>query len=143
MSYTFVSNLIERLVKEENECSRVLGAVGKDSCLACYKAMKSGYRVGYLLNFISNQYKRCCFHGIEADLLDLQAELTGIPLIQKEVSSDMEKYETEFKEAVSEIKPKGIQGMVFGDIYLNVALKRQLGMLPKLYQAVSFTCYIG
>ena len=31
----------------------------------------------------------------------------------------MEKYETEFKEAVSEIKPKGIQGMVFGDIYLE------------------------
>jgi len=92
---------------------------GKDSCLACYKAMKSGYRAGYLLNFISNQYKRCCFHGIEADLLNLQAELIGIPLIQKEVSPDMEKYETEFKEAVLDIKSKGIQGMIFGDIYLE------------------------
>ena len=56
---------------------------GKDSCLACYKAMKSGYRVGYLLNFISNQYKRCCFHGIEADLLDLQAELIRYPIDTK------------------------------------------------------------
>jgi diphthine-ammonia ligase len=92
---------------------------GKDSCLACYKAIKNGHRVEYLLNFISDQYKRCCFHGIEANLIHLQAELVGIPLIQKEVSPDMEKYETEFKAAVSEIKTKGIEGMVFGDVYLE------------------------
>lgn len=92
---------------------------GKDSCLACYKAIESGYQVRYLLNFISKEYKRCCFHGIEASLLNLQAELIGILLIQREVSADMEKYETEFKAAVSEIKTKEIQGMVFGDVYLE------------------------
>jgi diphthine-ammonia ligase len=92
---------------------------GKDSCLACYKTIKEGYPIRYLLNFISNQYKRCCFHGIEANLIHLQAELIGIPLIQKEVSPDMEKYETEFKAAASELKTKGIEGMVFGDIYLE------------------------
>ena len=92
---------------------------GKDSCLACYKAIESGYQVRYLLNFISKEYKRCCFHGIKASLLNLQAELIGILLIQREVSADMEKYETEFKAAVSEIKTKEIQGMVFGDVYLE------------------------
>jgi diphthine-ammonia ligase len=92
---------------------------GKDSCLACYKTIKEGHQIRYLLNFISDQYKRCCFHGIEANLIHLQAELIGIPLIQKEVSPDMEKYETEFKAAVSELKTKGIEGMVFGDIYLE------------------------
>ena len=92
---------------------------GKDSCLACYKAIQNGYQVRYLLNFISLQYRRCCFHGIEADLLNLQAGLIDVPLIQKEVSPEMEKYEREFKEAVSEIKTKGIQGMVFGDVYLE------------------------
>jgi uncharacterized protein (TIGR00290 family) len=92
---------------------------GKDSCLACYKAMKRGYQVEYLLNFISKEYKRCCFHGLEAELLNLQAQLIGIPLIQKEVSPDMEEYEREFKEAVSEIKASGIEGMVFGDVYLE------------------------
>lgn len=92
---------------------------GKDSCLAAYKAIKSGDQVRYLLNFTSKRYKRCCFHGIEADLLNLQAELIGIPLIQNEVSDDMEKYETEFKAAVLEMKTKGIEGMVFGDIYLE------------------------
>lgn len=91
---------------------------GKDSCLACYKAMKTGYNVKYLLNFISREYKRCCFHGIEERLLGLQANLIRIPLVQKEVSPDMQKYEEEFKEAVSGLKARGIKGMVFGDIYL-------------------------
>jgi uncharacterized protein (TIGR00290 family) len=92
---------------------------GKDSCLACYMAMKRGYQVEYLLNFISKEYKRCCFHGLEAELLKLQASLIGIPLFQKEVSPDMEEYEREFKEAVSEVKASGIGGMVFGDVYLE------------------------
>lgn len=92
---------------------------GKDSCLACYQAMQRGYQVEYLLNFISEEYKRCCFHGIEAKLLNLQAGLIGIPIIQKEVSPDMKEYEKEFKEAVSKAKADGIRGMVFGDIYLD------------------------
>jgi uncharacterized protein (TIGR00290 family) len=91
---------------------------GKDSCLACYQALRQGYQIKYLLNFISREYKRCCFHGIEAELLRLQAKLVGIPLVQKEVSPDMQKYEEEFKQAVQELKARGITGMVFGDIYL-------------------------
>ena len=92
---------------------------GKDSCLACYKAIKEGHRVSYLLNFISKQTKRGCFHGIDSKLMEIQSKAIGIPIFQKEVSSDMKKYEEEFKSAVSELKEKEkIEGMVFGDIYL-------------------------
>lgn len=91
---------------------------GKDSCLACYRAMQQGYDVKLLLNFISRESKRGCFHGIEGRLLKHQAGLIGIPLTQKEVSPDMEKYEAEFKEAVTELRGKEIGSMVFGDIYL-------------------------
>lgn len=90
---------------------------GKDSCLACYKAIKEGYQIKYLLNFISKESKRCCFHGLEAKLIKLQTELIGIPLIQKEVTPDMQEYEKEFKAAVSELKDA--RAMVFGDIYLD------------------------
>lgn len=91
---------------------------GKDSSLACYKAIQQGYSVKYLLNFISRESKRGCFHGIEAGLLKLQAEAVGIPLVQKEVSPDMKMYEQEFKQAVLELKARGLNTMVFGDIYL-------------------------
>lgn len=90
---------------------------GKDSCLACYRAVKQGYRMQALMNFISKEYKRCCFHGVEAGLIQGQSDLMGIPLIQHEVTADMKTYEQEFKAAVGAVV--GVQGMVFGDIYLD------------------------
>jgi len=92
---------------------------GKDSCLACYKAIQAGYEIKYLLNFISVEYNRVCFHGIVADLLRQQAELIGIPVSQKKVSADLSAYEHEFKEAVSGLKREGLADMVFGDVYLD------------------------
>ncbi|MDD4955484.1 MAG: diphthine--ammonia ligase [Candidatus Omnitrophica bacterium] len=91
---------------------------GKDSCLALFRAVKSGIKVKYLLNFMSREYQRCCFHGIESKLIREQAQCLGITLIQKGVTADMKKYEEEFKEAVTELKKEGISKMVFGDIYL-------------------------
>lgn len=92
---------------------------GKDSCLAYYKALKQGVEIASLLNFIGKDSKRACFHGIEGRLMKLQADLIGVPLYQKEVSSDMKQYESEFKEAVQELKKTTrINSMVFGDIYL-------------------------
>lgn len=90
---------------------------GKDSCFACYRAMRTEYNISYLVNFISKEYKRVSFHGTEAKLIQLQAEALGIPLLQKETTGDG--YEQEFKEAVRSLIPNGIRGMIFGDIYLQ------------------------
>ena len=92
---------------------------GKDSCLALYKAIHQGYQVKYLLNFTSSETKRCCFHGLDGNLLQIQADSIGIPLIQQEMPNDMQGYEDNFKSAVSRLKSEGIKGMVFGDIYLD------------------------
>ena len=91
---------------------------GKDSCLACYKAMELGYNVSYLLNTISNEYKRVRFHGIKDTLLQKQAHAIGIPLLQIETTTDS--YEQEFKEAVRSVLSEDIDGMVFGDIFLHM-----------------------
>lgn len=90
---------------------------GKDSCLACYKAMLEGCNVSGLVNFISREYKRVNFHGTEAKLIQLQARAIGISLLQKETTKD--EYEQEFKEAIRSLIPDDIKGMIFGDIYLE------------------------
>jgi uncharacterized protein (TIGR00290 family) len=90
---------------------------GKDSCFACYKALQTGYKVTHLVNFISKEYKRVSFHGIESGLIKIQSELAGIPLYQKETTPD--NYENEFKDAVNCLAHHGIKGMVFGDLYLE------------------------
>ena len=90
---------------------------GKESCFACHKAILGGYDVSHLVNFISKKHKRVSFHGTEAKLIQLQSEAVGIPLHQKETTRNG--YEQEFKEMVKSLIPKGVEGMVFGDIYLQ------------------------
>ncbi|MDI6806657.1 MAG: diphthine--ammonia ligase [Candidatus Aenigmarchaeota archaeon] len=90
---------------------------GKDSCFACYEAIRNGYDVSYLVNFISKEYKRVSFHGTEAKLIQQQAEAIGIPLVQKETTWNG--YEQEFKEAMQGLIFDGVKGMIFGDIYLQ------------------------
>src|SRR4030066_939206 len=90
---------------------------GKDSCFACYRAIQNGYRISYLVNFISKEYRRVSFHGIEARLIRLQSGLAGIQLVQGEATPDG--YEQEFKKTVQSLIPQGIKGMVFGDLYLD------------------------
>lgn len=92
---------------------------GKDSCLALFKAIQKGYEISILLNFISEEYKRCCFHGVSNGLMNIQSEAIQIPIVQKSVPAGMKEYETQFKLAVNELKKRKIQGMVFGDIYLE------------------------
>lgn len=90
---------------------------GKDSCLACYEAMRRGYAVSHLLNLLSKELHRVSFHGTEAELIQLQSRATGIPVVQRETT--WEGYEQEFKEAVRSLIPGGVNGMVFGDLYLE------------------------
>jgi len=90
---------------------------GKDSCFACHEAMRQGYKVSHLVNFISKEFQRVSFHGTEAKLIQLQSQAMVIPLLQKETTWDG--YEQEFKEAVRSLIPSGVKGMIFGDIYLQ------------------------
>jgi diphthine-ammonia ligase len=87
---------------------------GKECALATYKAISQGHEVLYLLNFVSEDGERSRSHGIKASVLALQAEAIGIPLIQ--VKTSWENYEENFKKVAEELKNKGIEGGVFGDI---------------------------
>jgi uncharacterized protein (TIGR00290 family) len=87
---------------------------GKECALATYKAISQGHEVLYLLNFVSEDGERSRSHGIKASVVALQAEAIGIPLIQ--VKTSWENYEENFKKVVRELKNKGIEGGVFGDI---------------------------
>lgn len=87
---------------------------GKDSCLACYKAIKNGFKVSHLLNFVTEDGTKSRSHGIDSGLIQKQAEAIGIPVIQ--VKTTWQTYEQKFKKAINKLKQKGIKGIVFGDI---------------------------
>jgi len=90
---------------------------GKDSCLACWKAISQGLKVSHLLNFINEDGTRTRSHGLDAQLIALQAQAMRLPIVQQPVT--WETYEAGFKAALTELKSKGITGLVTGDIYLQ------------------------
>ena len=89
---------------------------GKDSCLACYKALQKGLEVSCLLNFIPKQGGYVS-HGSNPTLMLAQSQAVGIPIIQKEVS--WETYEEEFKRVARALRENGFDGIVFGDIDIS------------------------
>lgn len=99
---------------------------GKDACFACYKAISAGYDVSCLVNFISDDFRRVRFHGTEANLIGLQAEAAGLELVQRETAG--ERYEEQFKETLAGLAGNGVEGMVFGDIFLQHCRDRTLSI---------------
>jgi uncharacterized protein (TIGR00290 family) len=91
---------------------------GKESCLSLYKAMQNkNIKIKYLLNMINEDGMYSRSHGISSELLKLQADAIGIPIVQRKTS--WENYEEEFKKVVSEFKKENISYGIFGDIDLQ------------------------
>ena len=112
---------------------------GKDSCLALYRAICSGFQIKYLMNFISREYQRIAFHGAPAELVNLQSQALGIPLLQKETTKD--NYEAVFRQTLCELKEKGIHQLVRGDIFLidlrdwveNICASEGIGVVSPIW----------
>ena len=107
---------------------------GKDSCLACYKAVKEGYNVKSLLIMMADD-ATSNFHLISSDLLDVQSDAIGVPIIKQVTSPDM--YEENFKKALLDFKKKGVEGLVTGDVF-DVALHEE-GWLDRICHEVGLT----
>jgi uncharacterized protein (TIGR00290 family) len=87
---------------------------GKDCCLASWKTSRTGIKVDYLLNTIRRESDRVAFHGVKAELIQAQARSMGIPLIQRTVGDD--DYRDVFVSSLEDLKARGVEDMVFGDI---------------------------
>jgi diphthine-ammonia ligase len=107
---------------------------GKDSCFACYKAIQEGHDVSPLLIMMSDPTKSN-FHLIRSDMLDAQSQAVGIPIVKWTTNPDT--YERDFKNALLQMKAKGIEGIVTGDVY-DVAL-HEAGWLDRVCKEVDLT----
>ncbi len=87
---------------------------GKESALACYRAIKKGFEVSHLLNMTDEKSERSRSHGLSDEVLSAQSDAIGIPIVQRAVTWDT--YEQGFKDAIKALKDEGVEGVVFGDI---------------------------
>jgi uncharacterized protein (TIGR00290 family) len=95
---------------------------GKDSCLALFEIQRSAsYRVEALLTTVTRDYDRISMHGVRLVLLERQAASLGVPLHQVLTTkgASNEEYETNLIAAVSAYRGRGIDAIVFGDLFLE------------------------
>ncbi len=113
---------------------------GKDSALALYKILQhKDYQVEYLMTTVTEGYDRISMHGVRIELLELQAEKIGIPLMKVVIPQQCsnEIYQEIMKKQLIEIQEMGINTFVFGDIYLeDVRSYREEQLKPMNFKAI-------
>ncbi len=87
---------------------------GKDCTLACFRAIRKGYDVGYLLNMSNEDGNMSWTHGLETKWLEQQAQAMGMILVQGKTNSA--DYATNFKRQLRLLQKKGVTVSIFGDI---------------------------
>ncbi|WP_227937637.1 diphthine--ammonia ligase [Alkalihalobacillus deserti] len=88
---------------------------GKDSCLALFRVLQENHEVICLLSMVSEKDARNHAHGIQLEILKLQANALGLPLILVDSAGE---YELSLKRSFSHLKEKfGVEAIVFGSLY--------------------------
>ena len=105
---------------------------GKDSAYALYKILLSqAYDVVNLHTVIDDQTRRVGLHGVPEILIEKQAQAIGLPLekIYLTASESQDAYETCVQEFYQKCFSEGIEGVVFGDIFLEDLRQYRMNLL--------------
>ena len=95
---------------------------GKDSDWALHLLRESpAYEVVGLLTTVNQHFGRVAMHGFREELLDLQGEAAGLPLWKVPLPwpCSNEVYEGLMSEVYRRAVAEGLQGIAFGDLYLE------------------------
>lgn len=95
---------------------------GKDSSLALLEiARDDRYNVRALLTTVTEGYERVSMHGVRRTLLATQAASLGLPLeevwIPKRAPNEI--YESRIGDILVRYRDKGIEQVIFGDLFLR------------------------
>jgi uncharacterized protein (TIGR00290 family) len=95
---------------------------GKDSAFAIHEARRFGQvEIVGLLTTVTAAFKRVSMHGVREALLDRQAEELGLPCWKVPIPSPCpnEVYEREMARVLEEARGRGVDRVVFGDLFLD------------------------
>ena len=95
---------------------------GKDSAWCLHVLRNSGeYEIAGLLTTFNQAAERVAMHAVRRELVALQATVSGILLqpVQLPWPCSNEQYETLMAEACSRATSNGIEGIAFGDLFLE------------------------
>ncbi len=108
---------------------------GKDSTLALYRVRQAGaYTVEGLLTTITEDYNRVCMHGVRTAVLEEQAAALGLPLDRISLSRNesQEGYDAKMRTRLADYRGRGMQTVIFGDLFLEEVRQYREGNLSQL-----------
>ena len=70
---------------------------------------------------VTQDYDRVCMHGVRTALLEQQAAAVGLPLdvVQIRKDASQEDYDAKMQAYVTQCRERGIETVIFGDIFLE------------------------
>ncbi|MBI3185549.1 MAG: hypothetical protein HYZ28_25705 [Myxococcales bacterium] len=93
---------------------------GKDSAYALHVVRSKGeLEVVGLLTTVTRRFARVSMHGVREELLDRQAQETGLHCHKVEIPHPCpnELYEREMSRALAALRASGVESVVFGDLF--------------------------
>jgi asparagine synthase (glutamine-hydrolysing) len=98
---------------------------GKDSAYALWLMQKAGYPVECLISIKSRNPESYMFHTPAVELVELQAEAIGLPLVTKETEGEKERELEDLRAAFKEAKMRyGIEGVITGALWSTYQKER-------------------
>jgi len=110
----------------------VLFSGGKDSTMAAYKAMEDGWKVEYLLSMHSENPHSYMFHVPNIHLTQLLSQAMEIPLIQAKTPGEKEEELEDLRNALLDLKNRGIGAVFTGAIHSKYQKSRIDGLCKEV-----------
>ncbi len=118
---------------------------GKDSAWALHLLRANpAYEVVGLLTTVNQEFHRVAMHGFREELLDAQAAALGLPVwkIPLPWPCSNEIYESLMSEACARAVREGIEGMAFGDLFLEDIRDYRVAKLAGTGLEPIFPCWL-
>jgi uncharacterized protein (TIGR00290 family) len=118
-----ISSATDTLPAQRAVCS---SSGGKDSLLALWHARSQNLRPTTLLTMFDETGERSRSHGIPRMLVEAQAHALGLDLVGP--SAGWKEYEKVFVETLTELRNRGHEAAIFGDIDLEAHREWEAGV---------------
>jgi uncharacterized protein (TIGR00290 family) len=94
---------------------------GKDSAWTLHVLRQQGVEVSMLLTTVNTTHQRVAMHAVRRELLEVQAEAVGVPLMVVDLPwpCPNEVYETQMRVAIDRLIADGFGQIAFGDLFLR------------------------
>ncbi len=119
----------------------VAWSTGKDSAYALHVVrQRDSFEIVGLLTTVTSSFGRVSMHSVRKALLHLQAEALGLPCFEVEIPSPCsdEIYNQKMTHALKNARDRGIEHVIFGDLFLEDIRKYREEKLAKVSMRAAF-----